>query len=312
MRVEQERKARRSKIIAISVFGVVILALIGVGVFLFMQDKANEEAYGTVAYGAQAEGVEPPAIADVQAPSTADDAGGIPVSNDGVGSAGDGDSVVTIYFDFMCPICAQFEATNAADLDALAAEDGVTVVCSRCRSWTASPTAPATRRVRQRGRGGGGRGPEQLVAVRHRASGALRGPARRGHRGSDRRGDRRHHHRESACRRTSRTRSPRRSTARSPPRTPTRSRPAPGAPSHRGSPPGTGSRTPTSPAGSRAPRPARRRPGLQRLGDPRSAQVGRRGPAGRPELNRPATTPRSTHTCGPGRRRRYAGCRPPP
>lgn len=70
-----------------------------------------------------------PALSEVPAPSSADPTtGGVPVSAAGVGVAGQGDVVVDVYFDFMCPYCGLFDQVNAADLDALVAEGGVTVV----------------------------------------------------------------------------------------------------------------------------------------------------------------------------------------
>lgn len=69
-----------------------------------------------------------PDLSAVLTPSSADATGGIPVSDDGVGVAGEGDVVVDMYFDFMCPYCGTLDQVNAADLDALVAEGGVTVV----------------------------------------------------------------------------------------------------------------------------------------------------------------------------------------
>ncbi|WP_062213361.1 DsbA family protein [Demequina oxidasica] len=65
-----------------------------------------------------------PALTDAGAvlPAGSDETGGIPVGSTGtVGVDVPGDDVtrVDIYEDFMCPICNQFEQTNAADLDEL-------------------------------------------------------------------------------------------------------------------------------------------------------------------------------------------------
>ncbi|MCL2092216.1 MAG: DsbA family protein [Micrococcales bacterium] len=70
----------------------------------------------------------PPEMAAVLTPSVADATGGIPVSAAGVGVAGEGDVVVDLYFDFICPYCGLLDQVNAADLEALVAEGGVTVV----------------------------------------------------------------------------------------------------------------------------------------------------------------------------------------
>ncbi|MBT0994281.1 thioredoxin domain-containing protein [Cellulomonas sp. DKR-3] len=61
------------------------------------------------------------------APATGTATGGIPVSDEGVGVAGDGDTVVAVYVDLMCPFCAQMHAAQGADLVELARQDGVTV-----------------------------------------------------------------------------------------------------------------------------------------------------------------------------------------
>ncbi|GIG36970.1 DsbA family protein [Cellulomonas pakistanensis] len=81
-----------------------------------------------VRYGGGAEGVLPPALADVVAPAAADDRGGIPVSSAGVGVAGEGDVVVDVYADPACPWCARFDAQHAEALLVLVADGGVTLV----------------------------------------------------------------------------------------------------------------------------------------------------------------------------------------
>lgn len=127
MRKAQERAARRNKIVAAAVLLVVVLGAVAVVWFTIQQSNKAKEQYGSVVYGAGASDVVAPALADVTAPSTADDTGAIPVSAAGVGEVGADDVVVTIYFDFMCPYCGQFDAANSADLDALAQTDGVTL-----------------------------------------------------------------------------------------------------------------------------------------------------------------------------------------
>lgn len=127
MRKEQERKAKRNRILAITGLAVAVVALVAVAFTIVNQNKANEAANSDVVYGQGAENVVAPLLADVTSPAPANDKGGIPVSADGVGSVGDGDVDLTIYFDYMCPYCGQFDATNAADLDAMIEEGGVTV-----------------------------------------------------------------------------------------------------------------------------------------------------------------------------------------
>lgn len=127
LRKEQERRARRNKIVSISVLVVAVLAVVGIVGFTLKTQRDNEARYSSAVYGGGAEQVVAPALADVPAPSTASDVGGIPVSAAGVGEQGADDVVVTIYYDFMCPYCGQFDAANSADLEELAAQDGVTI-----------------------------------------------------------------------------------------------------------------------------------------------------------------------------------------
>jgi protein-disulfide isomerase len=127
MRKEQERKAKRNRIRAITGLAVAVVALVAVAFTIVNQNKANEAANSDVVYGQGVENVVAPALADVTSPAPANDSGGIPVSSDGVGSVGDGDVDLTVYFDYMCPYCGQFDTTNAADMDALIEEGGVTI-----------------------------------------------------------------------------------------------------------------------------------------------------------------------------------------
>ncbi len=130
LRIEQERKAKRNKIIAGTTIGVLVVALVGAVVFTFMNKADTQAQYRDVAFAGSASGeVQAPAISDVKLPKTADqETGGVPVSDEGVGVTGDDDVVVSVFFDFMCPYCGLFDQANAADLTTLAAEDGVTVL----------------------------------------------------------------------------------------------------------------------------------------------------------------------------------------
>jgi protein-disulfide isomerase len=130
MRKEQERKAKRNRILAISGLVVAVLALVAVAFTIVNQNKANQAANSDVVYGGDTPNVVAPALADVTAPAPANDKGGIPVSGDGgddVGVVGDGDVTLTVYFDFMCPICGQFEEINGDDIATLLADGGTTV-----------------------------------------------------------------------------------------------------------------------------------------------------------------------------------------
>jgi len=128
LRQEQERKAKRTRLIAIGGL-VAAVAVLGVVIFAIVrQGQANAEAYGDVVFAGGTENTLLPTFDDIETPDAADDAGGIPISAAGVGTAGEDDVVVEVYFDFMCPWCGKFDDANAAELDALAADEGVTVV----------------------------------------------------------------------------------------------------------------------------------------------------------------------------------------
>lgn len=68
-------------------------------------------------------------ISEVIHPSTANETGGIVVGQDGVagGETADDAVVVTVFEDYMCPVCNSFEQTNAASLTALREAGDVTV-----------------------------------------------------------------------------------------------------------------------------------------------------------------------------------------
>ncbi|MDQ0372158.1 DsbA family protein [Cellulomonas humilata] len=130
MRKEQERKAKRNRILAIGGLVVAVVALVAVVFSILNQNKANEAANSNVVYGQDTEGVIAPTLDDVTSPAPANDKGGIPVSGpsgDDVGVVGEGDVDLTVYFDYMCPYCGQFDQTNSADMDAMLEEGGVTI-----------------------------------------------------------------------------------------------------------------------------------------------------------------------------------------
>jgi protein-disulfide isomerase len=128
LRKQQERSAKRGRVIGITVAAVAILGLAGVIVAVTLNSAKTRAEYAQVAFGGDTANVVAPELADVQAPSTADETGGIPISDEGVGVAGEGDAVLSIYFDLQCPACQSFDSLNAADLEALAAEPGITVL----------------------------------------------------------------------------------------------------------------------------------------------------------------------------------------
>lgn len=128
LRKQQQAAARRNRTFAIGGLVLAAVVLIGAFTWVFVSNAQHKAQYGSVAFGGDADGVVAPALADTKAPSTADDGAGIPVSDEGVGVAGAGDTVLSVYFDLQCPACESFDTTNSADLAALAAEPGITVL----------------------------------------------------------------------------------------------------------------------------------------------------------------------------------------
>lgn len=122
MREEQKKREKRNRIIAISglVAAVVVLAVV---VALILGQTRGTTAGGAAYTGSDVK------LADVTKPSTAEDNGAIPVG--ATGKAGEkpatGDVVVSIYIDYMCPYCHQFETANDAELATLRAAGGVVV-----------------------------------------------------------------------------------------------------------------------------------------------------------------------------------------
>jgi protein-disulfide isomerase len=130
MRKEQERKAKRNRILAISGLAVAVIALVAVAFTIVNNNKTTKAANADVVYGQDAANVVAPALDDVTSPAPANDKGGIPVSGTtaaDVGVVGEGDVDLTIYFDYMCPYCGDFDEVNADDLDAMLEEGGVTI-----------------------------------------------------------------------------------------------------------------------------------------------------------------------------------------
>lgn len=126
MRQEQERRAKRNRLLAIGGLVVAVAVLAVVVIAIVRQGAERAEAYGSVQYGGGEQTVVP-SLDEVEAPATALE-GGIPVSAAGVGETTEDATTVEVYFDFMCPYCGQFDAANSADLEALAQEEGITVV----------------------------------------------------------------------------------------------------------------------------------------------------------------------------------------
>lgn len=119
---KQEAADKRARTITMSVLGVVLAALIGIVVWLFLRDNANNaaEQVDTNLPLSQVETV----------PGTASDDGGIVVSADRAAGGTIDDSVPTvgIFFDYMCPICGQFETANKDALEGFLADGTANVV----------------------------------------------------------------------------------------------------------------------------------------------------------------------------------------
>ena len=119
LREKQMKRDKRNKVIAITVFGVAVLALLGVGAYIFSQraQTASLPEYDDI-----------PLSEVTSAPSAALDGGGFAFSADGIGDVDDTLPRVDVYLDYMCPACGSFEATNGENLVDLAAGGELTVV----------------------------------------------------------------------------------------------------------------------------------------------------------------------------------------
>jgi protein-disulfide isomerase len=122
LREQQARRDKRNKIIAIGGLAAAVVTLVVVAAIIIIPSLGPGIAYS-------ADDADTVSLADVTAPAAAEDNGAIPVGQDGVAGvpAADGDVVVSVYFDYMCPYCGQFEAANDAELAQLREEGGVTV-----------------------------------------------------------------------------------------------------------------------------------------------------------------------------------------
>ena len=123
LRAEQERAARRQRTMVISLVVVVLVAFGGLAFWIISQQPDPLEPLPDFSE------VEDP-LGSVTAPEVATEGGGFVVGQSGVageGASQDGAAELTVYLDFMCPICGAFEKTNGADLAQLR-EDGDVVV----------------------------------------------------------------------------------------------------------------------------------------------------------------------------------------
>ena len=118
IRAKQEKRARRSRIIAISGLGAALAVLAVVVTIILGQGTPSAPDLDA----------ETP-LAGVTAPTTALDNGGIPVGADGIAGTTSGADAVTVsvYYDYMCPVCGTFEKVNAVPLDGLMRAGDITV-----------------------------------------------------------------------------------------------------------------------------------------------------------------------------------------
>jgi len=115
LREKEQARDKRNRIITLSVLGVALVAL-GVVVWMILQQGAKND-------------VDDIPLADVTMPSTAQENGGIPVGADNAAGTENADApVIDVYLDYMCPVCGQFEQTNAADIDEMVGAGDATVV----------------------------------------------------------------------------------------------------------------------------------------------------------------------------------------
>jgi protein-disulfide isomerase len=117
-----------SRRVTFAALAAAVAALVVVIVLAFSNAAGSADAGNGVWHGGGADGVAAPSLADVETPAAADERGGIPVSAAGVGVAGDGDVVVEVFYDLLCPWCARFEEQFGPELDAAIEAGGVTVV----------------------------------------------------------------------------------------------------------------------------------------------------------------------------------------
>lgn len=120
LREEQERAAKRQRVIAITLVVVGLVVVGGLVAWILSQQPESRRDFAEV---------EDP-LAEVTMPATATEAGGIPVGQSGVAGdvAGAGDAVqVAVYLDFMCPACGEFEQMSGPTLAELREQGDVVV-----------------------------------------------------------------------------------------------------------------------------------------------------------------------------------------
>lgn len=109
LREAQQRREKRNRLLIIG--GVIaFVAIVAVALISILSSSGG------------------PDLSETERPSTATEAGAIPVGADGAaGTVNEGAPTVDVYYDFQCPHCATFEATNGDVLNELAANGEATI-----------------------------------------------------------------------------------------------------------------------------------------------------------------------------------------
>lgn len=117
LREAQAKRDKRNRAITIGALVGGLAVLIGAFLWVFIPAMNQKDAQKT----------EP--LTGVTAPAAANDTGGIPVGTDGVaGTSTEGAVELGVYFDYMCPICGDFESVNAASIDEMRTAGDITLV----------------------------------------------------------------------------------------------------------------------------------------------------------------------------------------
>lgn len=122
---QQDREAKRQRNVLIVIVGVALVAIVAVVVYIFSNAPAESSRIAPIDFSE----TEDP-LGEVDLPAGATSSGGILLGQDGViadGQIPEGDTVVRVYADYMCPHCATFETLNGPGLDELRAEGGTVV-----------------------------------------------------------------------------------------------------------------------------------------------------------------------------------------
>ena len=123
LKQQQEAADRRSRTITLSVLGVVVAAVLGIVIFLFVRD-ARQSAANRV----DTEDIPLSEVTEVPAGALPD--GGIPIGTDrrAGGPQAEGAPTVGIWFDYMCPACGHFERLHVETMETFIAEGTANVV----------------------------------------------------------------------------------------------------------------------------------------------------------------------------------------